>query len=60
MDFRNDPAGGDQDEQIGAGLEAAGLMSQSNYVRLVRLSRDIEHGDGSIADADLEWALAVL
>jgi hypothetical protein len=59
----HDDAGANQDEQWlknGAGFEAAGLMTQADYVRLARLGKAITTGDGSITDADLDWALALL
>jgi hypothetical protein len=58
-----DPASGDEQEQtlrIGAAFEAAGIMAQGDYVRLARLSKDVVSNGGSISDADLDWALALL
>jgi hypothetical protein len=63
MEPHDDPASANAEGQWlrnGAAFEAAGLMTQADYVRLAHLSRDIVAGDGSIADADLDWALALL
>ena len=63
MGPHDDPASGDEQEQMirnGAAFEAAGLMPQGDYVRLARLSKDVVSNGGSISDADLDWALALL
>jgi hypothetical protein len=58
----DDPASADEGRmaRIGAALETAGLMTQGDHVRLVRLSKDVVSSDGSISGADLDWALALL
>jgi hypothetical protein len=63
MEPHDDPANADEQEQvarIGAAFEAGGLMSQGDYIRLTRLSKDVVSSGGSISDADLDWALALL
>ena len=59
----DDPGCDDEQEKwdrAGAAFEAAGLMTQADYIRLARLSKDVVSGDGSISDTNLEWALALL
>jgi hypothetical protein len=47
MEPRGDAAGADEQERaarIGAAFEAAGLMTQGDYVRLARLTDCVLHG----------------
>jgi hypothetical protein len=63
MEPQDDPANADEQEQmtrVAAAFEAAGLMTQADYLRLARLSKGVVTGDGSISDADLDWALTLL
>jgi hypothetical protein len=47
-----------QDQTNAAAFEAYGLMAQADYVRLARLPT--EAAAGTLSDADLDWALALM
>jgi hypothetical protein len=46
--------------QAAAGMEAAGVMTQADYLRLARLGNEATAGHGNLSDADLDWALTLL
>ncbi|HKB02038.1 MAG TPA: hypothetical protein VKD90_07450 [Gemmataceae bacterium] len=60
MEPHADWSSGDDQQRIGAVWEAAGLLPQGEYVKLHRLTADVQANGGVISDADLDWAIALL